>query len=147
MEPNAIDSQDDFMLPHHVERTAHGYLKKAIRGRSSVAKLQHGAHKGGFSKTQSSIVPVESFIAPVDFSYDGKEQIKKGSWVLVMHVEDPELWQDFLDGKYRAFSVGGSGVRRAVRGAADLVPHGLIGEYQPNYFEPDPRRMALVAGG
>ena len=147
LEPNAIDSQDDFMLPHHVERTAHGYLKKAIRGRSSVAKLQHGAHRGGFSKTQSSIVPVESFIAPVDFSYDGKEQIKKGSWVLAMHVEDPELWQDFLDGKYRAFSVGGSGVRRAVRGAADLVPHGLIGEYQPNYFEPDPRRMALVAGG
>jgi broad specificity phosphatase PhoE/8-oxo-dGTP pyrophosphatase MutT (NUDIX family) len=147
LEPNAIDSQDDFMLPHHVERTAHGYLKKAIRGRSTVAKLQHGAHKGGFSKTRPSIVPVESFIAPVDFSYDGREQIKKGSWVLVMHVEDPDLWQDFLDGKYKAFSVGGSGVRRAVNGAADLVPRGLIGIQQPNYFEPDPRRMALVSGG
>ena len=147
LEPNAIDSQDDFMLPHHVEKTAHNYLKKAIRGRSSVAKLQHGAHPGGFSKTKASIVPVESFIAPVDFSYDGKEQIKKGSWVLAMHVEDPELWQDFLSGKYKAFSVGGSGVRRAVRGAADLVPHGLIGSYEPNYFEPDPRRMALVSGG
>ena len=147
LEPNAIDSQDDFMLPHHVERAAHGYLKKAIRGKSSVAKLQHGAHPGGFSKTKPSIVPVESFIAPVDFSYDGREQIKKGSWVLVMHVEDPELWQDFLNGKYKAFSVGGSGVRRAVRGAADLVPHGLIGAQEPNYFEPDPRRMALVAGG
>jgi hypothetical protein len=147
LEPNSIDSQDDFMLPHHVERSAHGYLKKAIRGRSSVAKLQHGQHPGGFSKTQESIVPVESFIAPMDFSYDGKEQIKKGSWVLVMHVEDPDLWQDFLAGKYKAFSVGGSGVRRAVRGAADLVPHGLIGAQEPNYFAPDPRRMALVAGG
>ncbi len=147
LEPNAIDSQDDFMLPHHVERTAHNYLKKAVRGRSSVAKLQHGAHPGGFSRSKASIVPVESFIAPVDFSYDGKEQIKKGSWVLAMHIEDPELWQDFLDGKYRAFSVGGSGVRRAVRGAADLVPHGLVGMIQPNYFEPDPRRMAAVAGG
>jgi broad specificity phosphatase PhoE/8-oxo-dGTP pyrophosphatase MutT (NUDIX family) len=147
LEPNAIDSQDDFMLPHHVEKTAHNYLKKAIRGRSSVAKLQHGAHPGGFSRSKPSIVPVESFIAPVDFSYDGKEQIKKGSWVLAMHVEDPELWQDFLSGKYKAFSVGGSGVRRAVRGAADLVPHGFIGEFQPNYFEPDPRRLALVSGG
>jgi hypothetical protein len=64
-----------------------------------------------------------------------------------MHVEDPELWQDFLDGKYKAFSVGGSGVRRAVKGAADLVPRGDIPFHQPNYFEPDPRRMALVAGG
>ncbi len=135
------------MLPHHVERAAHGYLKKAIRGNSSVAKLQHGAHPGGFSKNKASIVPVESFIAPVDFSYDGREQIKKGSWVLAMHVEDPELWQDFLDGKYRAFSVGGSGVRRAVRSAGDLVPHGLIGMYEPDYFRPDPRKMALVAGG
>ena len=118
------------MLPHHVERTAHDYLKKAIRGRSSVAKLQHGAHKGGFSKTQSSIVPVESFIAPVDFSYDGKEQIKKGSWVLVMHVEDPELWQEFLDGKYRAFSVGGS------RGAAGGQGRGGSGAARADWRVP-----------
>lgn len=112
LEPNSFDSQEDFMLPHHVERTAHGYLKKAIRGQSSVAKLQHRAQ--GFHKTQPSIVPVESFIAPVDFSYDGMEMIKAGSWVICMHVEDAALWQRFLDGEFQAFSVGGTGVRQSL---------------------------------
>ena len=116
LEPNSLDSQDDFMLPHQVERTAHGYLKRAIRGTSSVAKLQH--RRIGFKKEKPSIVPVESFIAPCDFTYDGMDMIKKGTWVMVMHVEDPNLWQDFLDGKYTGFSVGGSGIRRAMTGAA-----------------------------
>lgn len=120
LEPNSMDAQDDFMLPHHVEQTAHNYLKRAIRGTSSVAKLQH--RKQGFFKGKPSICPVESFVAPVDFTYDGKEMIKAGSWVLCMHVEDPALWQDFLDGKYRAFSVGGTGVRQAIHSAAGLAP-------------------------
>lgn len=118
LEPNSFDSQDDFMLPHHVEQAAHGYLKRAIRGQSSVAKLQHRTQ--GFFKGKPSIVPVESFIAPVDFTYDGVEMIKQGSWVLCMHVEDPALWQDFLDGKYQAFSVGGSGVRQSLHSPAHL---------------------------
>lgn len=112
LEPNYMDAQEDFMLPDQVEKSAHTYLKKAIRGMSSVAKLQH--RQTGFRRTRPSIVPVESFIAPVDFSYDGKEMIKKGSWVMCMHVEDDSLWKDFLDGKYTGFSVGGTGVRQSI---------------------------------
>jgi len=119
LEPNSFDSQDDFMLPHHVEETAHGYLKKAIRGQSSVAKLQHRGV--GFRKDRPSIVPVESFIAPCDFTPEGgTEMIKKGSWVMCMHVEDSALWQDFLDGKYQAFSVGGTGVRQSLHSPIDI---------------------------
>lgn len=145
LEPNSVDSQDDFMLPHHVEKTAHNYLKKAIRGKSSVAKLQHRVQ--GFKRDRPSIVPVESFIAPVDFSYDGKDMIKKGTWVMVMHVEDPDLWRDFLNGKYTGFSVGGSGMRQSITGPTDLVPHGLIGATPANFFQPNPRDMGLVRGG
>lgn len=137
--PNELDSQDDFMLPHHVESTAHGYLKKAIRGKSSVAKLQHRAQ--GFFKDKPSICPVESFIAPVDFSYDGVDMIKKGSWVMCMHVEDPDLWQRFLDGEFAAFSVGGTGIRQSMSSNLDLTEHDLIGRQQPNYFDPDPRKL------
>lgn len=128
LEPNSLDSQDDFMLPEHVEKTAHGYLKKAIRGKGSVSKLQHT--KQGFMKNKPSICPVESFIAPMDFSYDGKEVIKKGSWVMAMHIEDPHLWNDFLDGKYTGFSVGGTGIRRK----ANSMPNEMempYGEYRP----------------
>lgn len=130
LEPNVLDSQDDYMLAHHVEKTAHNYLKKAIRGASSVAKLQHRAQ--GFFKSKPSIVPVESYIAPCDFSYDGMDMIKKGTWVMVMHVEDPGLWQDFLDGKYTGFSVGGSGVRQSMHVPVDLVDHGYIAHPQPS---------------
>ncbi len=138
LEPNILDSQDDFMLPHHVEKAAHAYLAKAIRGRSSVVKLQH--RRQGFKKDRASIVPVESFVAPADFSYDGKEMIKKGTWVMVMHVEDPKIWEGFLDGTYTGFSVGGSGIRHSVAQSADLA--GEIGYQQPNLFEPDVRRLA-----
>jgi hypothetical protein len=139
LEPHVLDSQDDFMLPHQVEKTAHGYLAKAIRGRANVVKLQH--RRQGFRKDRKSIVPVESFIAPVDFSYDGKEMIKKGTWVMVMHVEDAKIWQGFLDGDYTGFSVGGSGIRHSVGASEDLTA-GDIGYQQPNYFEPSPQRMA-----
>lgn len=146
LEPNSFDSQDDFMLPHHVERSAHNYLKKAVQGKSSVVKLQH--RKQGFFRNKPSICPVESFIAPVDFAVEGlDEMVKKGSWVMCMHVEDPELWQDFLDGKYTGFSVGGTGVRQSLHMPTNLVDHDLIGREEPNYFAPDPRKFLSPANG
>lgn len=139
LEPNSMDSQNDFMLPKHVEASAHGYLKRAIRGTSNVHKLAHRA-KVAVRGSKPSMIPVESFIAPVDFSYDGVEMIKKGSWVLVVHVEDPALWQDFLDGKYQAFSVGGTGVRHALNKPPPDVPRGIIRD-DPNSWRPNARSL------
>lgn len=112
LEPNVMDSQDDFMFPDQVERAAHTYLKKVARGRATVSKLQHRAR--GFFKNKPSVVPVESFIAPTDFTYDGKEMVKKGSWVMVLHVEDPSIWDDVLAGKYTGLSIGGTGIRQEI---------------------------------
>jgi hypothetical protein len=142
LEPNSMDSQNDFMLPKHVEASAHGYLKRAIRGTSSIHKLAHRA-KVNVRGSQKSMIPVESFIAPVDFSYDGKEMIKQGSWVLVVHVEDPALWQDFLDGKYQAFSVGGTGIRRSLHRPPPDVPRGIIASDANNW---DPSTRSLGGG-
>lgn len=126
LEPNTLDSQDDYMLPNQVEKAAHTYLKKAVRGKSSVSKLQH--RKAGFFKNKPSVVPVESFIAPVDFTYDGKEMIKKGTWVLVLHIEDKEVWQDVLAGKYTGLSIGGSGIRQSYHVP---VPADMMGHLEP----------------
>lgn len=133
LEPNSLDSQDDFMLPDAVEKTAHGYLKKAIKGKNRVHKLQHRGMVNVRGE-KPSLCPVESFVAPVDFTYDGKEMIKKGSWVMVVHVEDPQLWQDFLDRKYNAFSVGGTGSRRKLAASPELVPHGYIAGLEANSY-------------
>lgn len=113
LEPEVLDSQDDFMLPNQVERAAHTYMKKVARGKASVSKLQHRSR--GFFKNKPSVVPVESFIAPVDFSYDGKEMVKKGTWVMVLHIEDPKIWDDVIAGKYTGLSIGGSGIRQELK--------------------------------
>lgn len=110
LEPNVLDSQDDFMIPDQVERAAHTYLKRVSRGQASVSKLQHRAQ--GFFKQKPSVVPVESFIAPCDFSYDGKETVRKGTWVMALHIEDDGVWRDVMDGKYTGLSIGGSGIRQ-----------------------------------
>lgn len=110
LEPNVMDSQEDFMLPEHVEQAAHTYMKKVVRGKASVSKLQH--RKQGFFKEKASVVPVQSFIAPTDFSYDGKETVRKGTWVMCLHIEDSNVWQDVMDGKYTGLSIGGSGIRQ-----------------------------------
>lgn len=138
LEPNAMDSQDDFMLPHHVEKAAHQYMKRIIRGQASVSKLQHRTQ--GFKRNGKGVIPVESFIAPTDFSYDGRDMIKAGSWVMVMHVEDDALWQDFLDGKYTGFSVGGTGIRRSVqRGNYEPeVPNGYMPQEPTDWSAPIP---------
>ncbi len=138
LEPNVMDSQDDFMLPHHVEKAAHEYMKRIVRGKASVMKLQH--REQGFKKTQPSIVPVESFIAPVDFHLDSHEMVKKGSWVLVAKVEDPALWQDFLDGKYTGFSIGGTGIRRSVSHGnySPEVPDGYMPQEPADWSAPLP---------
>jgi hypothetical protein len=118
LEPDVIDSQADFVPAREVEKAAHLYLKKALRGKASVSKLQHRVSAfSRFNTTKGSVVPVESFIAPVDFTYPGsQEQVTAGSWVICMHVEDPELWQDVLDGHYQGFSIGGKGSRERVGG-------------------------------
>jgi broad specificity phosphatase PhoE len=111
LEPNTLDSQDDWMIPQEVESAAHKYMKNVARGKASVSKLQH-TRPGFFKTNKPSLVPVESFIAPTDFTYDGTEMVKKGTWVMVLHCEDPAVWQDVLDGKYTGLSIGGTGIRR-----------------------------------
>lgn len=112
LEPNSLDSQDDFMLPDQVEKAAHTYMKKVVRGKASVSKLQHRTQ--GFFKGKASVVPVQSFIAPIDFSYDGKEMVKKGTWVMCLHVEDQNVWDDVMNNKYTGLSIGGTGIRQSM---------------------------------
>jgi broad specificity phosphatase PhoE len=139
LEPNVLDTQSDFMRSEDVEKTAHGYLKKAIRGKSNVSKLQHRTQ--AFFKNKPGLTPVESFIAPCDFTYDGSsEAVKKGSWVLGLHVEDPQTWQDVMNGKYTGFSIGGSGIRQSMRGVpSDVVVPGMWLTSEPSEWAPMPR--------
>lgn len=54
---------------------------------------------------------VESYIAPQDLDLDGlltgQDIIRKGSWVMAVHVTDDDLWQQVKDGEITGFSIGG----------------------------------------
>lgn len=140
LEPNVLDTQNDFMRPQEVEKTAHGYMKKAIRGKSSVSKLQHRTQ--AFFKSKPGLIPVESFVAPQDFSYHGSsEVVRKGSWVMAIHVEDPETWDKVMRGEYTGFSIGGSGIRQEMQLPPDVLAedgHQWLGSTAASDWVPQP---------
>ena len=101
LEPDSLDSQNDFMTAEDIEKTAHEYMAQ-----SRVIGGQH--------EKPVSAVPVESYIAPQDMEFDGQygpQTVKKGSWVLGVKILDPEEWEKVKSGHYTGFSVGGLGER------------------------------------
>jgi hypothetical protein len=103
LKPDEFDSQDDRAKPLEIEKAAHGFMRK-----SRVMDRQHRE-----ALPQDKAVPVESYLAPADFEMNGRE-VKKGSWVLVTHVPDDDLWELVKSGKLCAYSIRGWGKRRPV---------------------------------
>jgi hypothetical protein len=104
LEPHTIDAQDDVMTKDDIEKTAHAYLEKS--------RVIGGEHTKAIDA-----VPVESFIAPQDFTVSGQygdQVVKEGSWVLGVKVKDPAEWQKVLDGDYTGVSIGGMGQRQEI---------------------------------
>lgn len=110
LEPNVEDTQGDIASADDIEACAHGYLADAVLGLNLVHRIQHRLD-AGVRKDTAKLVPVESFIAPADFRYESGELVRKGTWVLVAKVIDPNLWQDVLDEKFTGWSMGGTGQR------------------------------------
>ncbi len=103
LQPDELDTQDDKITEDEIEKSAHRFLQHARH-----VGLQHNG------VTHRAAV-VESFCAPQDLTYPGidgtPQQVKKGSWVMAIHVPDPDLWADVQAGKYTGFSPGGWGER------------------------------------
>lgn len=100
LEPDVEDSQGDVVSKDDVELAAHRYL------------YQQGLAIGDQHRKMApnTVRPVESYIAPCDFEMGG-QVVKAGSWVLVAHVPDDNLWEQVKKGHKGAWSVGGSGKR------------------------------------
>ena len=97
LEPDSVDAQGDKISSEEIEKAAHKFMVKSrVIGE-------------GHSKTTKA-EPVESYIAPSDFKL-GEESIKKGSWVLGVHVPDAGLWAKIKNGELNSYSIGGFGIR------------------------------------
>ena len=111
--PYEVDSWLDYERPEEIEKAAHVYLLRMWEG-------QKPAMVGKEHKEPIHAIPVESFIAPVDFWYPGTPQteeykVKAGSWVLVTYIKDKKEFEKVLKGQYRGYSVQGLGRRKKAK--------------------------------
>lgn len=98
--PAIKDTHGDYTSAEEIEFAAHNFLP------NSIMNMDH-------KENNPEVEVVESFIAPCDFSYgDGdsmdREQVTKGSWVLVTKVLDNELLESIKNGERTGYSLEGT---------------------------------------
>ncbi len=97
-EPLKVDSQKDYATSLEIEKAAHKFLEQF----NSISLMHQ-------KKIDARAKVVESFIAPTTFKMGG-QTIIKGSWVLVTHIIDKNLWKLVKSGKLDAYSIEGTGL-------------------------------------
>jgi len=98
LEPETIDSQNDIYNEDEIRKTAYRFLE-----RYQQFGLMH-------QDIIQSILPLESYLAPVTFDMRG-QSVKKGTWLLRVRVLDDRIWEDVKSGRLTGFSIGGSALR------------------------------------
>jgi len=97
-ESDMIDAQGDVMSARTIEDMAHDYM---IRSRKFDDR---------HNWKQVAAMLVESWIVREDTNLFG-QLVKAISWVIGVKVFDDMIWQKIKSGVYKAFSIGGKGVR------------------------------------
>ena len=97
-ESDMVDAQGDVMSARTIEDMAHDYM---IRSRKFDDR---------HNWKQVAAMLVESWIVREDTTLFG-QPVKAISWVIAVKVFDDVIWQKIKSGVYKAFSIGGKGVR------------------------------------
>jgi hypothetical protein len=86
-----------------IEKAAHSFLVRARQ------------HDVRHSDEPAQVETVESYVAPQDMDVAG-QRVLKGSWVMGVHVSDPQVWQQVQKGEnpLDGFSIGGVGDRTPI---------------------------------
>ncbi len=96
LEPEVEDADGRYATVGDVEQAAHGWLPGA--------RQVWVRHQG--QVTRANVV--ESYLAPADLEFDdpamGRQWVSRGSWILGVKVEDPEVWGQIERGELVGFS-------------------------------------------
>lgn len=92
--------------------------------------------------SKQEIVPVESFIAPCDFTIGGT-QIREGTWIVAAKVLSDPLWVRIVNGKLNAWSIEGHAERECGRCSTLLVARRRNNE--TTWLCPQCDRVALLS--
>ena len=98
LEPDTVDAHQDTINAEAIERAAHNFLTKYNRG----TKLGF-LHKK-FGKIGLDLV--ESWITPVNMKI-GNQKIKRGTWLMTVHVRSKDIWEKIKTGQITGLSIGG----------------------------------------
>ena len=93
MVPNEVDLHGDITSEDEVRKACHNFNKFC-----SQANLFHIVKTESFEFT-------ESYIAPTDFILGDKE-VKKGTWLVNIQVNDDSLWELIKSGEINGVSIG-----------------------------------------
>lgn len=96
-EPMSADAHDDFMTAEEIVKA-----EKYFRETSNQIDIQHS-----FEKSDACEV-VESWITKCDCTIGG-EEVKKGTWMMTVKIEDDTLWNKILKKEITGYSMGGVG--------------------------------------
>lgn len=116
LDPYQIDTQEDWIPPAEIEKTAHEFMK-----RSRVIGLHHKGTASDAFLVESSI---EVYPSDSDRTramnnephrvyarkYGNDERVHSGAWVIGVQLSD-KLWLDYKNGEIGAFSIEGFGER------------------------------------
>jgi site-specific DNA-adenine methylase len=108
LEPDEVDAQNDWERVDTIERAAHNFLRNYNKPEDEGGTQLGYMHK---QFDDIGIDLVESWIAPTDFQLGGKgeeKKVKRGSWLMTVHVHNDKKWREVKDGKLTGFSVGGT---------------------------------------
>lgn len=98
-EPDIKDAHGDYMTADEIEKAQRTHM---IQGAKS--DVQHS-----FAEDEG-LHTVESWITKEDTKI-GEQQVKKGTWMETMYIENDKIWKSVKDGKLTGFSMGGTGER------------------------------------
>jgi hypothetical protein len=113
LEKDSIKGEEVFgivLMPDTPDAEGDTFTKEAIREACFEFNKdflnQTYRHQQFLNKEKAAIV--ESYIAPVEFTLDGKV-VKEGTWLMRSRIFDENLKKDVKNGVIKGFSVGGYG--------------------------------------
>ena len=110
LEPEVVDAQGDIYSADEIRQAAHRFMEE-FGGLGLMHRM----------RVNDQVKVLESYLAPTDFDLGGVT-VRKGTWLLGVHVISDELWGQVKDGTLTGFSIGGSARRHPEPSKPPNVP-------------------------
>jgi DNA adenine methylase len=96
LEPEVVDAQGDIYSADEIRQAAHRFMEE-FGGLGLMHRM----------RVNDQVKILESYLAPVGFDIAGVT-VRKGTWLLGVHVISDELWGQVKEGALTGFSIGGT---------------------------------------